>query len=207
MSKSEHLATLREAVARYGQSEEMTVFLSRIMRAESSGNVRAQNAKSTACGLFQFIESTWKEYGQGGDIFDPRAQCDAVVRFTMDNAKVLRPILGREPNAGEYYLAHFAGSAGARKILTAEPSTSIRSLLGDGVIAANASIKFRGKKFEQFTAADLQEWAAARMSVDLDARAAYAERRRQGKTTAQEDEQELSIRRRHLETFGVDATW
>jgi len=204
MSRSDNLSILRDAVARYEQPVQMTNFLSRIMSAESNGNARAKNTESTATGLFQFIKSTWSQYGRGGDIYNPAAQCDAVVRFTMDNAKVLRAALGRAPSEGEYYLAHFAGPEGARKVLTAAPSDSIRSLLGEGVIQANARIKFRGKNFAEFTAADLQEWASSRMGVDWDARQQYAQRRTTGATTPQEDAQELEVRRKNLESFGID---
>jgi hypothetical protein len=205
MSQSEHIATLQQTVARYGQPQTMSNFLSRIMCVESASNRFAKNDKSTATGLFQFIESTWNQYGRGGNIYDPTAQCDAVVRFTMDNAKVLKAVLGREPNEGEYYLAHFAGPEGARKILTASPHTSVASLLGGEVIKKNAPIRFRGKSFADFTAGDLQEWAATRMNVDIDARQLYASRRKNGKTNAQEDAEELAIRRRSLQSFGFDA--
>ncbi len=206
MSKSEDIATLKETVARYGQPQTMTNFLSRIMCVESSRNRYAKNEFSSATGLFQFITSTWNQYGRGGNIYDPAAQCDAVVRFTMDNAKVLKTVLGREPNEGEYYLAHFAGREGARKILTASPDASVVSVLGNDVVKANAVIKFRGKEFADFTAVDLQEWAASRMKVDIDARQLYADRRKNGKTTAQEDAEELAIRRRNLQAFGLDAS-
>ncbi len=202
MSRAEHLETLRQAVVRYGQPESMTTFLSHIMRAESDGNLRARNPYSGATGLFQFIQTTWDQYGRGS-IYDPAAQCDAVVRFTMDNAKVLRPILGREPNAGEYYLAHFAGATGASKILTASPTASVRSILGDQVIQQNAPINFRGKRFADFTAGDLREWSASLMGVDMPAREQYAMRRRQGITTREEDDSEWRIRLHNLEAFGV----
>lgn len=207
MSRAENLAILKSTVDRYGQPPEMYQFLTHIMAAESGGNTRAKNPNSSATGIFQFINSTWQQYGNGGDIYDPRAQCDAVLRFTMDNKKMLVATLGREPQAGEYYLAHFAGSGGARKVLTASPDTSIRELLGDNVIRANASIKFRGKSFAQFSAGDLREWASARMGVDMDAREEYAARRRDHKTTPEEDQRELAERQRNLRAFGVDDQW
>lgn len=203
MSRDENLAILRETVAQYGQPPAMANFLSRIMRAESSGDIYAKNRNSTATGLFQFIKSTWEAYGQGANIYDPRAQCDAVVRFTMDNARVLRSTLGREPNEGEYYLAHFAGPQGARSVLTAHRDVPISRLLEPKALAANADISFRGKSFGDFTASDLTDWADARMKLDMDARASYALRRHQRKTTKEEDAKELETRRRNLEAFGV----
>src|SRR5690606_3074634 len=47
-----------------------------IIRCESGGNPRAQNPRSSASGLFQFIDSTWRRYG--GLEFAPRAK-DATV--------------------------------------------------------------------------------------------------------------------------------
>lgn len=214
MDKSELSGLLRQTVADYGQSETMAVFLSKIAFAESRDrnnpnkvNVKAVNPNGGASGIFQFVPTTWVRYGRGKDIFDPVAQCDAVVRFTMDNVKVLRSVLGRDPTVGEYYLAHFAGPGGASKAVTVPPDTPISTFMSAKAMQFNAGMNFRGKGFRDWTAADLREWAAARMSVDLDARAAYAERRRQKQTTAEEDEQELAIRRRNLEAFGVDKTW
>lgn len=142
-----------------GASASMVAYLSAIKAQESGGRVDAKNPKSSATGLFQFISSTWDKYGQGGSIYDPVAQCKAAIRFTQDNARSLRPILGREADAGELYLAHFAGAGGASQVLRANPNASIREILGDRVIAANASIRFRGKRFAEFTARDIQDWA------------------------------------------------
>lgn len=47
-----------------------------IIACESGGNPRAQNPRSSASGLFQFIDSTWRRYG--GLEFAPRAK-DATV--------------------------------------------------------------------------------------------------------------------------------
>lgn len=214
MSRADNLAILKSTVDRYGQPPEMYKFLTHIMAAESSGDVRAKNTQSTATGLFQFIKGTWDKYGNGGDIYDPRAQCDAVVRFTMDNKKILVDTLGREPNAGEYYLAHFAGPGGARKVLAANPATPITQLLSPEAIHANSKsrnhkqgITFRGKDFADFSAGDLREWASARMGVDMDARREYQQRRDAGKTTPEQDEEERRVRRENLQSFGISKQW
>jgi len=203
MSNSAYSAILREAIVRYGQSAEMEAFLNRIMHVESSGDARIKNPNSSATGLFQFTSATWSDWGKGGDIYDPKAQCDAGVRFTMNNVKVLCDTLGRAPNRGEYYLAHFAGPSGARAILTAAPQTPISELLGSKAVAQNAGIKFRGKAFGDWTAQDIQDWAATRMNVDIDARAQYTQRYKAGKTTSHEDAEELAVRRRYLNSFGI----
>ena len=204
MSHAENIRLLNAAVSRHQQSPEMAKFLTRIMQVESSGRQYAANTESSAKGIFQFINSTWQQYGRGANVFDNAAQCDAVVRFAMDNGASLRQTLGREPDAGEYYLAHFAGCSGARKVLSADPATPIKSLLSADAMRSNASISFRGKKFADFTSGDLQAWADSRMDVDMDARQQYAQRRRDGTTTAREDAEELETRRRNLRGFGVD---
>lgn len=214
MSRAENLAILKSTVERYGQPPEMYKFLTHIMAAESGGDTRAKNLNSSATGIFQFIKSTWDRYGNGGDIYDPRAQCDAVLRFTMDNKKILVATLGREPNAGEYYLAHFAGPGGARKALAANPATPITEVLSPDAIHANSKrlnhkqgIVFRGKDFADFNAGDLREWASSRMGVDMDARRDYQQRRDAGKTTRDEDDEERRVRRENLQSFGIDKKW
>ena len=50
---------------------------------------------------------------------DPQAASLMAGALAQDNRDALRPVLGREPNSGELYLAHFLGSSGAGKFLTA----------------------------------------------------------------------------------------
>lgn len=175
------------------------------MSAESAGNLHAKNPRSSATGLFQFIDATWEQYGNGKSIYDPYAQIDAVVRFTAANKAVLEKTLNRAPTVGEYYLAHFAGAGGARQILENHPETPIKGILGQKVLDMNEPIRFRGKKFADFTAGDLRNWADTRMSVDRDARKAYTGIWKTGSKTQAENEIELDTRRKILEDFGYDS--
>ena len=61
------------------------------------------------------------------DINDPAAQNAAVQRLTSDNRTALTQALGREPTAGELYLAHQQGAAGAIKLLSNPGATPGRS--------------------------------------------------------------------------------
>lgn len=144
----------------------MANFLRHIMDAESAGNSRARNPNSSAKGLFQFIDSTWQACG-GGDIWDVSTQCRNVVTLAQRNGRALQSVLGREPTAGEYYLAHFAGSEGASDILRASSNTPITSLLSAGAIRANAGIEFRGTRFRNLTAGQLRAWAAGKMDEEI----------------------------------------
>lgn len=50
---------------------------------------------------------------------DPQAASLMAGALAQDNRDALMPVLGREPDAGELYLAHFLGSGGASRFLTA----------------------------------------------------------------------------------------
>jgi|GEM_PF-4565169 len=165
MSENAHLPTLRRVAAEMGASDEMVAYLRHIMRAESGGDRHARNTESSATGLFQFISSTWDAYSRpGDDIYDPEDQCRAVIAFARDNEVVLRRALGREPTAGEFYLAHFAGPEGARLLLTEENlDRPISGIMGSRAMAANAPISFRGKAFADFTVRDIRNWSNSLM--------------------------------------------
>ena len=51
-----------------------------IIQKESSGNPRAKNPKSTAYGLMQFLDGTWKSYGVG-DRNDPVDQVVSGINY------------------------------------------------------------------------------------------------------------------------------
>ncbi|WP_442864637.1 transglycosylase SLT domain-containing protein [Agrobacterium sp. LMR679] len=86
--------------------------LTEVAGIESSFNPYARNKNSSAGGLFQFVDGTAKQYGLR-DRFDPAQASDAAARLMRDNRDHLRKTLGREPNAGELYLAHQQGAGGA----------------------------------------------------------------------------------------------
>ena len=92
-------------------------YLERTAFLESGGDPLAQNPKSSAGGLFQFIDSTAKQYGVK-DKFDPVQATDGAVDVAVDNMRILTKALGREPTGAELYLAHQQGGAGARALLS-----------------------------------------------------------------------------------------
>lgn len=138
---------------------------------ESGGNPNARNPRSSATGLGQFIDSTWlntiqrhrPDIAQGrsrADVLalrtDPTLSREMLAAHRGDNQAGLRSS-GIDPNPANTYLAHFAGLGGAKKVLGADPTTPVRSLLGDSVVRANPFLA-------NYSAADLQNWAAAKMS-------------------------------------------
>lgn len=87
---------------RYGLPEG---YLESTARVESSLDPNAQNPNSSAGGLFQFLDATAAEFGLTNK-FDPVASSNAAAKLAARNAKSLAAVLGRQPTAGELYLAH-----------------------------------------------------------------------------------------------------
>ena len=89
--------------------EQFRPYAYNMAKGESNFNPGIVNKTSGAAGLFQFIPSTAKQYGIGGDAaLDPVANTKAFVKFTMDNKATLTKLLGREPTFGELAVAVFA---------------------------------------------------------------------------------------------------
>lgn len=123
---------ISEAATRHGVSP---AALLKIAMIESSGNPNAKNPRSSAGGLFQFIDSTAKSYGLKNR-FDPAQAADAAARLAKDNAAHLRKVLGRDPTDGELYLAHQQGAGGAARLLK-NPSASAESVVGEAAVRLN----------------------------------------------------------------------
>lgn len=159
------LAVARETV---DSAVEIAAFKSKVRGAESAGDPAADNPRSSAQGLYQFIDSTfiqtwWKVFGfetPRHEIlrhkFDPDIQEKLMDRLTADNAAALRSI-GAPVTRTNLYLAHFAGAGGARKILRADPDTPIVDLLGPDAVRRNPEV-LKGK-----SASEVIAWAARKM--------------------------------------------
>lgn len=141
-----------------------------IIGAESGGNPNAQNPNSSAMGSGQFLSSTWLDTisrerpdlvaGKSKEEIlalrsDPELSRQMTEAYANQNGQILSKA-GFEANPGNTYLAHFAGPQGAVKVLSADPSAPVESVLGPQAVAANPFL--RG-----MTAADLQGWAAKKM--------------------------------------------
>ena len=127
-------------------------FMDRMAKVESGYNPNARNPSSSAGGLFQFINSTARNYGLT-DKFDPVASSEAAARLASDNAAYLRKN-GIEPTAGNLYLAHQQGPAGAVKLLRGggAPASSVvggaeAGLNGGGGLSASAMANKWTSKF------------------------------------------------------------
>lgn len=95
---------------------------SRIQQAESGGNPNAKNPNSSASGLYQFTDGTWKglinNYPEAGlqnyQKNDPKAQQIAMALLTDENTRAYNKA-GIQPNDADLYAAHFLGAPSAVK--------------------------------------------------------------------------------------------
>lgn len=150
-----------------------------IIKAESGGNSRAQNPRSTATGAAQFIESTWLELARKHlpDVrhwsdaevlrlrYHPELSRDMTAHLVRRNAKLLRS-QGLAITPGALYLAHFAGGAGAAAVLLA-PRDADAALTMARADASGRTSREKLVKANPFlkgmTTADLKSWAEQKL--------------------------------------------
>ena len=104
----------------------------RMAQIESSFNPNAGAKTSSAKGLFQFVDSTAKNYGLN-NVYDPVESTRAAIRLAKDNIKAT----GAKDGA-EMYMAHQWGSGGFNKMKNANPNASVESVLGASAAKNNA---------------------------------------------------------------------
>lgn len=154
-------------------SEAVEALVGQIIRIESAGNARAQNSRSTATGLGQFIDGTWlrmmrtyrPDLVQSMDRqallalrFDAALSREMVTNLARENESYLRA-RGHAITPGRLYLAHFLGPAGADLALTTartQPEALTRDVMGADVVTANPFLT-------GWTLSDLSSWADRKM--------------------------------------------
>lgn len=128
--------------------------INKISQIESGGNPNARAQGSTASGILQFTNPTWKDgvekYGaQAGvtlrDKNNPEAQRKIAAYMLKDNAKELTNVLGRSPHPTEIYLTHFLGLNGTKALLSAHPNQFAAQVLPKAA-KANRSVFFQNGK-------------------------------------------------------------
>lgn len=148
---------------------------------ESRGNPKARNPNSSAAGLFQFVDRTWRVYikrygGRYGfnhrtSKHNPRANALMAAHYMKDNERVLRRKLRRSPVPGELYMAHLLGLGGALKVMDASPHRSAASLLPSSA-AGNRKFfytdKGKPRTVRQFR--DYMNWKLTSMGAVLEQR-------------------------------------
>ncbi len=132
-------------------TETETIFLDRLMLAESGGREDARNPRSTALGPFQFLASTFLDLmgRYFAEVIDGKTDAqvlqlrtdtqtarNAALLYTRENAAFLLD-KGMEASAGNLRLAFLVGPTGAMRVIAAEPKTPVAQLLGASALEAN----------------------------------------------------------------------
>lgn len=144
--------------AKYGNKESTTkvddALIDKIAQVESGGNANAKAKTSTASGVLQFTDNTWREgvkkYGNElgitmRDKANPKAQKAIAAKMLEDNAQDLQTFLNRDPTESEIYLTHFLGLEGAKKLLRSPPS-ELAAKAFPAAAKANKNIFFKNGK-------------------------------------------------------------
>lgn len=123
--------------------------LTKIATRESSLNPNAQNPDSSAAGLFQITNKTWrslvkkhgKQYGIGySDRKKPEANAIMAGMLAKENAASLKKRLGQEPTPGEIYMAHFLGDYAAAKLIKNKDSRNAAAALFPDAAKVNRNV-------------------------------------------------------------------
>jgi hypothetical protein len=136
--------------------------LMQVMAAkESSFNPKAKAPTSSATGLYQFLDGTWRggindkgqkytgviqQYGKkyGLDLsnasrLDPEHSTLMAAEYLKSNIKQIKGVKPN-PNITDAYLTHFLGPGGAKKLLSANPDDPASKHFDNDVISANGKI-------------------------------------------------------------------
>jgi hypothetical protein len=97
----------------------------KISMAETGGLNIPNRGGSTAGGLYQFTNSTWKGmtkqlYGHSLDPklkYDPKIASEVMEHSLEQYQKALKPVLHRPANTAELYMTHFLGTGGGPKFM------------------------------------------------------------------------------------------
>lgn len=122
--------------------------------AESNNNPNASNPNSTATGIYQFTDPTWKsavdkwgrKYGiKYSDKNDPQKQSMLMDYLLQDNARILQN-KGIEPSDANLYSAHFMGAPAASKAIQMLGKNAVAARSFPKAAEANPEIFFEGRR-------------------------------------------------------------
>jgi|GEM_PF-5791833 len=137
-----------------------------VMRMESRGDATAQpigkNGKplSSAHGLFQMLDPTWKEQGgTAANRNDPETQARLGVQYLTKSRDYLKKNLGRDVQDYEVYMGHLLGPHGAKTLLSADPNGKLSDTVSKFSKNPNAVILNNGMNADMTNAQAAQFWS------------------------------------------------
>ena len=125
--------------------------MGQIKQAESGGDPNIKNPDSSASGLYQFTDGTWRsavdKWGRSrgikySDKNNPQAQEAMMRALTDDNARILKN-KGIEPTDQNVYFAHFMGAPAASKAIGMLGKNAIAARSFPDAASANAKVFFK----------------------------------------------------------------
>ena len=130
---------IREAAAARGLNPDIVLS---IAGSESTLSNEAKNPRSSARGLFQVTDQSWKDAKGNPKL---RGDVNENIRVGTDiiasNRDIFVKKFNREPSAKELYTMHFLGSKDASKVFAADPNQAMNALVPEKVIKANPFLK------------------------------------------------------------------
>jgi hypothetical protein len=132
---------------------DMEKYMKSVALVESAGQAGAKASTSSASGLFQFTEGTWKqmvkEMGKDytlSDRFDPKKSSEVMSYFTQKQRAQLEKGLGREVSNLDTYMAHFLGAGGATTFISGmekDPQKLAKDLVSPEQVEKNKDIFYK----------------------------------------------------------------
>lgn len=146
---------IRDAARQTGEDAD---YLTALANAESSLGRNKTVATSSAKGLFQFTDGTWREtvgkygslYGvQSASPMDDTAASLMAAKKTAEDRAMLQQTLGRAPSRADLYATWFLGRSGGPQFLKAlevSPAAPAYTAVSAEAAAANRSIFYDGAR-------------------------------------------------------------
>lgn len=132
--------------------EAIQAYKDSVRQAESGGNSNAKAPTSSATGLYQFTEATWKEMekklGKKLDIFNKKDQELAMGKLTELNVNALEKN-GLPVTPSNLYMTHFLGVTGGPKFLKnleKNPNELASKYVSAGAVKANENLFYNDNK-------------------------------------------------------------
>lgn len=121
---------IADEATRQGLDPQLALMVSS-METGGKFNADAANPKSSARGLFQFMEATRKEYPEvtPEQWKDPQVQAQYGVAFVKKTNATMERLLGAPPTPAQAYMGHLLGAYGAASVLKADPNLPIEQVI------------------------------------------------------------------------------